>query len=292
MGLTLRLAPSASLKASYARTVQYEQLITNSISPFTTLEVYLPAGPNILPQLADQVSLGYFQKINPANIDLSIEAYYKKMDNQIDYADHAYMLLNPHIESELRFGDGESYGVEFLLNKYYGRLNGWIGYAYTRSWRTIQGINGDDVYPAAWDRPHDLSFYLSYNLKPRWILSLNWIYMTGSAFSSPTGYYYYNGYAVPVYEEKNNDRLPDYHRMDISTEVQLARPSARYQHKLVFSIYNLYGRKNPIAVNFNKTLDPRGDPIVPGDLYPPPELVPSMRYLFQAIPAVSYSFTF
>ncbi len=292
LGLTFELGWNASMKASYARTSQFEQLVTNSISPFTTLEVYLPAGPNILPQLADQVSLGYFQKIPGANLDLSIEGFYKKMYNQIDYRDHAHMLLNPHIEAELRFGEGEAWGFELLLRKYYGKLNGWIGYAYTRSWRRIDGINGNDVYPATWDRPHDLSLYISYNVSPRWIVSMNWLYMTGSAFSSPTGYYYYNGYAVPVYEKKNNDRFPDYHRLDLSTEIQLNKSSARYRHKLVFSIYNLYGRKNPISVNFNKTLDDEGDPIVPGDLYPTPELVPSMIYLYTMVPAVSYSFTF
>jgi hypothetical protein len=292
LGLTLRFAPNASMKSSYSRTAQYEQLITNSISPFTTLEVYLPAGPNILPQLADQFSIGYFQKIPGGNLDLSIEAFYKKMHHQIDYEDHAHMLLNPHVEAELRFGEGEAYGIEILLKKYYGRLNGWIGYAFTRSWRKINDINDNEVYPARWDRPHDLSVYISCNLKPRWLVSLNWIYMTGSAFSSPTAYYYYNGYAIPVYGEKNNDRLPDYHRLDLSTEIQLSKPASRFQHKLLFSVYNLYGRKNPMSVNFNKTFNREGEPIVPGELSTQPELVPSMMYLFTMIPALSYSFTF
>ncbi|MFC2098143.1 carboxypeptidase-like regulatory domain-containing protein [Bacteroidota bacterium] len=292
MGLTYRFARNSSLKASYARTTQYEQLVTNSISPFTTLEVYLPAGPNILPQLADQFSIGYFQKIPGGNLDLSIEGFYKKMYNQIDYRDNAHMLLNPHVESELRFGQGEAYGFEILLKKYYGRLNGWIGYAYTRSLRKIGGLYGGEVHPAAWDRPHDFSLYVSYNIKERWLVSMNWLYMTGSAFSSPTGFYYYNGYAIPFYEKKNNDRLPDYHRLDVSTELQLSKPSARFQHKLVVSVYNLYGRKNPISVNFNKTLNPEGKPVIPGDLSSPPELVPSMIYLFSFVPSLSYSFTF
>jgi hypothetical protein len=292
LGLTYQFGRNSSLKASYARTTQYEQLVTNSISPFTTLEVYLPAGPNILPQLADQFSVGYFQKIPGGNLDLSIEGFYKKMYNQIDYEEHANMLLNPHIEAELRFGEGEAYGFEVLLKKYYGRLNGWIGYAYTRSFRQINGLYDGEVHPAAWDRPHDISFYVSYNIRERWMVSMNWLYMTGSAFSSPTSFYYYNGYAVPIYEKKNNDRLPDYHRLDISTEIQLSKPSRRYQQKLVMSIFNLYGRKNPISVNFNKTLTPKDEPIVPGDLSTPPVLVPSMIYLFSVVPSLTYSFTF
>ena len=121
---------------------------------------------------------------------------------------------------------------------------------------------------------------------------MNWLYMTGSAFSSPTGFYQYNGYTVPIYEKKNNDRLPDYHRLDLSTEIQLNKPKARYQHTLVFTVFNLYARKNPISVNFNKVLNPKGEPIVPGNLFTPPELVPSMMYLFGIVPAVTYSFTF
>jgi hypothetical protein len=236
--------------------------------------------------------MGWFQKIPGANLDLSIEAFYKKMHNQIDYKDHAHMLLNPHVEAELRFGEGESYGIELLLKRYHGRLNGWIGYAWSRSWRRIGGINDNRVYPAFWDRPHDLNIFVSYNITENWLVSGNWIYMTGSTFSSPTGFYYYNGYPVPIYEEKNNDRLPDYHRMDVSTEVQLNKPGARYEHKLVFTIYNFYGRKNPISVNFNKTLNHNGKPIVPGDLSQPPELYASMIYLFEWVPAVSYSFRF
>lgn len=292
LGMTFRISKNASVKASYARTVQYEQLITNSISPFTTLEVYLPAGPAILPQLADQFSIGWFIKIPRGNLDLSVEAFHKEMHNQIDYEDHANMLLNPHVESELRFGRGRAYGYELLLKKYYGRLNGWIGYGYTRSFRKIKGLYGDEWHPAAWDRPHDFSLYLSYNVSERWIISMNWLYMTGSAFSSPTSYYYYNGYPVPYYEEKNNDRLPDYHRLDVSSEWQLSKPDKRYQHKLILSVFNLYGRKNPISVNFNKTLNQNGHPIIPGNLSGPPQLSASMIYLFTVVPSVTYSFTF
>ncbi|MCK4855018.1 MAG: TonB-dependent receptor, partial [Bacteroidales bacterium] len=163
-GLTYQAGRSTSFKASYSRTTQYLQLVTNSISPFTTLEVYLPAAPNIQPQLADQYSIGFFQKIRKAHLDLSIEGFIKKMQNQIDYEDHAYMLMNPHLERELRFGTGEAYGFEILLKKYAGRMNGWIGYSWSRSWRHIKDINNNERYRAGWDRPHDLNLYLSYNI--------------------------------------------------------------------------------------------------------------------------------
>jgi hypothetical protein len=289
-GITFQTNPTTSLKASYARTAQYLQLITNSISPFTTLEVWLPSGPHIKPQLGDQVSLGYFRKFPSAGIDFSMEGFYKKMHNQIDYEDHAYMLLNPHIERELRYGSGEAYGMEILVKRYQGKISGWMGYSLSHAERQIEGINNGLAYPAAWDRPHDLSIYLAYNISERWILSANWIYMTGSAFSSPTSFYRYNGYTVPIYEEKNNDRLPDYHRLDLSAEVRLNRKERNFSHSLRFTIYNLYSRKNPFAINFNKTLNQNGVPVIPGDLYLPPELIPTQMYLFEMVPAVSYSF--
>jgi hypothetical protein len=291
-GLTYQAGRNTSLKASYSRTAQYLQLVTNSISPFTTLEVYLPAAPNIQPQTADQYSVGFFQKFRRAHLDLSIEAFTKKMHHQIDYKDHAYMLMNPHIEQELRFGTGEAYGFEVLLKKYQGRLNGWIGYAWSRSWRHIKDINNDVRYRAAWDRPHDLSAYLSYNFSERWTASLNWIYRTGFAFSSPTSFYKYNGYSVPIYEKKNNDRLPDYHRLDVNAEFRINKRPRRYSHKIRLTVFNLYNRTNPIAINFNKTLYPNGDPVVPGKVYPPPELFATRKYLYGIVPAINYIFTF
>ncbi len=291
-GLTYLAGKNASFKASYCRTTQCLQLVTNSISPFTTLEVFLPAAPNIRPQMADQYALGYFQKFRKAQLDLSIEGFVKKMQNQIDYKDHAYLLMNPHLERELRFGTGEAYGFEVLLKKYQGRLTGWIGYSWSRSWRHIEDINENERYRAAWDRPHDLSLYLSCQINDRWNASLSWLYMTGSAFSSPTSFYRYNGYTVPIYGRKNNDRLPDYHRLDFSTEFQINRKPRRFSHKIRLTIFNLYDRINPIAINFNKTLYPNGDPVVPGDLYPPPELFATQKYLYGIIPAINYIFTF
>ncbi len=291
IGMTFLAGKNTSLKASYARTAQYLQLVTNSISPFTTLEVWLPSSPNIKPQTADQVSIGFFRKFPGTGTDLSIEGFYKKLNNQIDYEDHAHMLLNPHIESELRYGTGKAYGLEILLKKYRGKLNGWLGYSLSHTERTIDGINNDEVYPASWDRPHDLSLYLSYNLTERWTLSVSWIYMSGSAFSSPTGFYRYNGYTVPIYDKKNNDRLPAYHRLDLSTEIRLNKREGRFRHNLSFTVYNLYSRKNPFAVNFNKKLNENGIPVVPGDLYLPPELVPTQIYLFGIVPAICYSYT-
>ncbi len=121
---------------------------------------------------------------------------------------------------------------------------------------------------------------------------MNWLYMTGFAFSSPTSFYKYNGYTVPIYEKKNNDRLPDYHRLDINAEFQINKKPRRYSHKIRLTFFNLYNRTNPIAINFNKTLYPNGELVVPGNLFPAPELFATQKYLFGIVPAINYTFTF
>ncbi|UCG26651.1 MAG: TonB-dependent receptor, partial [Bacteroidales bacterium] len=291
VGIGLRLGEYSSLRASYSRTNQYIQLITNSISPFTSLEVWLPSGPNIKPQKADQLALGYFRIFRKKKIDLSLEMYYKRMTNQIDYDYHAEMLLNPYIESELRFGKAWSYGIELLVKRDEGKWSGWIGYSWSLARRKTKGLHGNKVFPAFYDRPHDLSVYLSYDLSSRINIGGNWIYSSGAAVTTPTGFYYYQGYTVPIYTEKNNDRLPDYHRLDLSAEFNLNRRQGRFKHDLVISLFNVYERKNPVTVNFNKTLNGEGNLVVPGNLLEK-NLVASQMYMYKIIPSLTYRFAF
>jgi hypothetical protein len=279
-------------KLSYSRTSQFQYLITNSISPFTSLEVWLPAGPNVLPQFAHQFTLGYTRRSSIPGLSFNIEAYYKRMNNLIDYRDHAHMLMNPLVEEELLFGVGTAYGLETILKKDQGNLTGWISYTFSRATYQVDEINGGDPYPAYSDRPHDFSLYLSWVLHPRLILTGNFIFMTGSPFSTPTGFYYYDDHQVPIYARRNNDRLPDYHRLDLALNWQLSRPEARYQHELIFSVYNLYNRINPVALHFNKTLDENGNFVVPVDFYSNPELFSTQYYLYGIVPSVSYHFKF
>jgi hypothetical protein len=214
------------------------------------------------------------------------------MHNQIDYTDHAQMLLNPLVESELRFGNAESAGMEILLKKEYGRLTGWFGYTFSRIIRDISEINNDKPYPATWDRPHNLSLFAAYDITERINISANWMYMTGSGFSSPVSFYYYNGHSVPLYTDKNNDRLPDYHRLDLSAIFDLNKNDERFDHNLVFSVWNLYSRKNPIAINFNKTKAGESEIVVPSNYNTAPQLFPTQLYLFGIMPSISYNFKF
>jgi len=283
---------NTSLKLSYSRTTQYLHLISNSISPFTTLEVWLPSGPNIPDQTANQVILSWFQSFAKPGLDLSIEAYYKAMNNQIDYIDHANMLLNPIVESQLRYGKAKAYGIEFLIKKNEGKLTGWLGYTLSKVNRITKGINQDRTYPAFNDRPHELTSFLSFDFSKRFNASLNWYYATGAAFTTPNSFYYYNDMSLPIYSEKNNSRLPDYHRMDLSFIYRLNRKLRKYQHQLGLSIFNVYGRKNPIFINFNKIESENNSFVIPGNLLQSQDLLTTNTFVYNVIPSLTYYFQF
>lgn len=286
------LGENSSLHANYNHNVQHLQVISNSTSPFTSLDVWVPSGPNIKPQKADQYSLGFFSKVFQRQFDFSIEAYYKKLYNQVDYKDHANLLINQLIEGELRFGDGRSYGIETLLRKNSGKFTGWISYAYSRSMKQIEGVNSGETFPAAYDRPHNFSITLSYVSGKHWSFSSHWMYLTGAPFSSPTGFYYANGYSVPVYGKKNNDRFPDYHRMDLSVSYAFSKPEKRFQHSLILTVYNAYGRHNPFAINYNKILDDNENIVVPANLDGDIEHIITSMSVAGAIPSLNYTFRF
>lgn len=290
MTLTYLLSDNASLKTNLSRNVQNIHLISNSVSPFTSLEVWLPSSINIKPQTSNQVSFGYYQTFSQEGLKFSAETFYKKMRHQIDYQSHAETLLNPLLEGELRFGTALAYGMEFQLKKDEGRLRGLAGYTYSRAKRKFADINQGLVYNAFYDRPHQINLMLAYDITLRWNLGLNWNYSTGAPFSSPVSFYLYNGQEIPVYGQKNNDRLPDYHRLDVSATVKLNKnPEKKYHHSLAFSIYNFYGRKNSLYVNYNKIQLADGSFKIPSDLLDANRMT-SQFYLFGFTPSISYNF--
>jgi len=280
---------TSSLKLSYGAYHQYIHLLSNTTSPFTSIEVWLPSGVNIKPQRADQVALGYSKFFKKRLYKLTTEVYYKYMQNQIDYEAHADMLLNPLVEGELRFGKTHAYGIEFLFEKTYGDINGWMSYTYSRVKRKTPEINGGKSYRAFRDRPHDFSIYLNYKLSRKVHFSANWSYYTGSAITTPIGFYEFNDNTVPLYGSKNNDRLPDYHRLDLGFKYIFNKPESRYKHSLSLSLYNAYGRKNPISINYNK-IEKDGKLVVPVDLFGTDDLVFSQRDLMRIMPSISYKF--
>jgi len=286
------LSNASSLKTSYSRITQFIQQLSNATGPFTSLEVWVPAGPNIQPLKADQVTLGYFLKFASDRLFFSAEGFYKFFRNHIDYADHANLLYNPLLEGELRFGRAWAYGVELMLRKPAGKLNGWVGYTWSRAITETEGINNGNPYPASFDSPNNFSLFLSYDTRKRWSFSANWVYMTGNPVTMPIGFYAYNGYSVPLYGEKNNDRLPDYHRLDLAVVYRLNRPGNRFRHNLSVTVYNVYGRANPFSVNFNKYQDGQGNFVVPSNLEGDYELVPTSISVAGIIPSINYQFKF
>jgi CarboxypepD_reg-like domain/TonB-dependent Receptor Plug Domain len=279
-----------SIKLGYARNVQNVHLISNSISPFTSLEVWLPSSLNIKPQVADQVTLGYYHNLTSKGIALSAETFFKYMRNQIDFETHAETLLNPLFEGELRFGSAQAYGIELLAKKDRGRLRGLMGYTFSRATRTFADLNNGKRYNALFDRPHQANVSLSYDLTKRWVISTSWNLLTGAPYTSPISFYEFNGLEVPVYGQKNNARMPTYHRLDVTATVKLNRNrEKKYQHDLSLSIFNFYGRKNPLFINFNKEQLTENDFKIPTDLINSQYSI-SQFYLFQATPSISYNF--
>lgn len=291
LSLQFDMDSTSQLKLSFGTYHQYLQLISNAISPFTALEVWLPASPNIQPQFASQWTMNYLKYFPGAKMEISAATYYKKFRHQIDYAPHSTPYLNPLLEGELRFGRAYSYGLELMLKRDFGRLYGWIAYNYSRVFRQTEGLNDGRIYPAFQDRPHDLSIVLNYQMRERLRFTANWLSQSGSTFTSPTGFYTFNEQTVPIYSERNNDRLPTYHRLDISLQYTLNRkPDNNYQHSLVFSIYNALAHKNVFAVKFNKQLKEGYTPQVSTNVLSEQQLSPSQIDLVRFFPSLTYRF--
>ncbi len=280
LGITYLLTPESSVKANYSRTRQYMQLAQNSTAG-TPLDIWFPASPNVAPQIADQVALGYFRNLNENRLEASVEVYYKWMKNSIDFKDFAEVLLNEKLEGELRFGKSWSYGAEFLLRKNTGKFTGWISYTYSRTYRKFEDINSGKTYPAPYDKPHDFSIVLSYEIHPRLDVAANWVYATGAPVTFPTGRAYYGNLIVPIYSDRNEYRFPDYHRLDISlTWKKKQRVKDKWNWDINFSVYNAYGRHNTWSINFVQ------DDENPNLTYA------EQTYLFSFVPALTFNFKF
>jgi hypothetical protein len=214
-------------------------------------------------------------------LETSVEGYYKKMNNAIDFKDHASLLLNPFMEGELRIGEAYSYGLEFLVRKTEGKLNGWISYTLSKTRREVPGIYNGRAYPAPYDKPHDISVVLNYEIGERLVTSLNWVYSTGLPVTFPTGRYEYMGVIAPVYSDRNAYRMPDYHRMDVSvTLLSKQKPGKKWHGEWNLSVYNAYARKNAWAINF---VQDDKDPNV---------TYAEKTYLFSVVPSLTYNFRF
>lgn len=269
---------SNSVKVSYARSRQYIHLLSNTTST-TPFDLWIPSNINILPEIADQYTIGYFRNFSDNMFETSVELYYKTFKNQIDYRNGANLILNTKVESQLVFGKGWGYGAEFLIRKKYGKLTGWISYTLSKTKRQFPDINGGKVFLAKQDRPNNLSIVGIFELNPKITFSATWIYISGNVVTFPSGRYYTDGNIVPYYTERNGYRMPDYHRLDIGLTLQ-RKKSARFESSWNFSVYNVYGRANAYAINFQRD---------PND---PTKMQAVQLSLFRFVPAVTYNFKF
>jgi len=270
----------SSFKGSYSHTAQFITLAQNSSSG-TPLNIWFPASPNVEPQLCDQFSIGYFRNLRNDMYEVSGEVYYKNFLRLIDFRDHAQLFLNQYLEGELRRGKGYSYGIETLLRKNEGFFTGWISYTYSRSFRIVPEINSGNRYPSLYDKPHALNLVTTFALSQRITASSTWTYATGLPLTLPTGRAVIGNALIPVYSERNSDRMEDYHRLDLSISLMgKEKPGKKWQSELNLSIYNVYNRHNTWSINFVQ------------DAENPYITYAEKTYLFSVIPAITYNIKF
>ncbi len=285
-GMVYVFNEAISVKASYSRTIQFLHLLSMSTSG-SPLDVWVPSNPTIKPQSSQQFAAGVFNNFFDNLLETSLEIYYKKLDNVIDFKDHPQVLGNDIIETEIRMGKGESYGIEFMLRKNTGKLAGWFSYTYSRSFRTIPAINKGEAYSAPYDRPHNINIVLSYTFNRRLTASLNWVYATGQPVTFPEARYQFGDDFIPVFTARNTYRMPDYHRMDASVNIQLGdlQKKSKWKHELNISVYNLYWRKNPWTINY------RTENLYINDMEVSSQYA-QMTYLFGIVPSITYNISF
>jgi hypothetical protein len=250
------LAPELSVKASFNNTLQYIHTLSNTttVSPIDTWKL---ADANIKPARANQYSLGLYKNLDANTYELSVEGYYKTSRDILDFKVGAQLLLNETIETETLQGEGRAYGVEFLVRKNRGALNGWLGYTYSRTEIRFDGdfseerINNGEFFPSNYDKPHDFSLVANYKLTRRFGFSANFIYQTGRPVTYPVGRYTYNNTEYVYYSNRNEFRIPDYYRLDIGFNVEGNHKIKKFAHSFwTLSIYNVLGRNNPYSVYF------------------------------------------
>ena len=286
LSIAYSLNNNQSIKASYNRMSQYIHLISNttSVSP---LDVWAPSDQYLKPEILDQVALGYFQNIKDDKYSLEVETFYKKIKNKVDYIDGADLVANKAIEQVLLNGEARSYGLEVMFKKNTGKLNGWLSYTLSKAEQRTPGrtpnepgINNGEWYRANYDKLHNLSITSNYYLTPKWSFGSIFTFQTGKAATFPNGLYQYQDINIPTYSARNKNNISAYHHLDISA-TYIPKPNKKkgWQGEWVFSIYNVYNRKNAATYSFGQN-DTSGQNEV-------------MRIsIFGIIPGITYNFKF
>jgi hypothetical protein len=274
--LSYNFAKNMSIKGAYSRNTQDIHLLSNTTVSLPT-DRWIMSTNNIRPEIADQGSVGYFYNFLHNMFEMSIEGYYKWMQNQIDYINGAQLVANETVENQLVYGNGRAYGAEFFLKKRTGKLTGWVSYTLSRTELKFDQINNNSWYPAHYDQTHNVSAVLIWDITPRINVSATWVYNTGNAVTYASGKYTIsNGLVVPYYPDRNTSRFPPYHRLDIGATFILKKHKM-WEHDLNVSIYNVYDRMNPYQIQFETKNG---------------QSVTQELSLFGTVPSITYDFKF
>ena len=283
LGLRIDVSSQSSIKIGYNRIFQYLHLITNTTA-ITPVDIWQPSGYYFKPQMADQLSVGYFRTLKDKKFETFVEVYYKKIANVLDFKDGAQLILNPQIETDLLQGNARAYGIEFQIAKNTGRLVGSLSYAYSRSLRTIVGvfpqetINGGREYASNYDQPNVINLNWKYNISRRFFFTGGFTYRTGRPITLPLSAFTIENFTVSSFSDRNQFRIPDYHRLDVALVIEGNHKRKKFwDGTWTFSIYNVYGRKNPYTIFFQE--------VRPGILRPY-----RLSIIGTALPSISYSF--
>ena len=277
------LNQQSSIKWSYNRMLQYIQIVSNTAAT-TPLDVYTPSTNNVKPLIADQGTIGYYRNFKDNTYETSIEVFYKYLQNQLDYVDNADLLINKYVEAQFLQGIGRAYGVEVYIKKTKGKWNGWLSYTLSRTERKVQGISNNDWFLSRYDRTHLINFVNTYDINKKWSVSLTFVFLSGTPATFPDSKFQLQGYNVPynTTNQRNNYRITPYHRLDIGATWNIdAMKTKKFKNQLVFSIYNVYNRRNAYSIYFRTNPDN-------------PDETQAVRFsvIGSIVPAITWNFNF
>lgn len=291
LALRVNTGPQSSIKAGYSENYQYVHLTSLGTSSLPG-DIWIPSSDRVKPQWGRQVSLGFFKTLGKEeNWEASIEGYWKELENLVAYAENTSPEDNigDNVDNNLIFGDGWSYGIETFLKKRQGKFTGWIGYTWSKTERQFDDLNMGLIFPAKYDRRHDLSVVLDYALSKQWRFGGAFVYATGNSLTLPVQRYIFEGRITDVYGSRNGYRMAPYHRADISATYtrdpakSKKKRDIRRESSWTFGVYNLYNRLNPYFIYFSN----EGD-LTSGTL----DLQANQVSLFPIIPSVTWNFKF
>ena len=291
ISLRFTVSTGSSIKLSYNRIHQYINLISNT-AVMAPSDVWKLSSSNLKPLICDHFAIGYFRNFKNNTFETSIELYYKRLRNAIDYKNGASILLNPYLETDLTNVRGTNYGVELYLKKNVGKLTGWVSYTFSRSLQNTNGqfiddkINDNQLFPSNFDRPNNLIINANYHISKRWRFNGTFTYSTGRPVTLPELKFGYQGYQLLYYSDRNKYRLTDYHRLDVSITLdESLKIRKKWKGSWTLSIINLYGRKNAYSVFYKKEAHMKSNEYRQYDTY--------MLYIIgRPLPTLTYNFIF